>query len=209
MQVNAMNKAQMMILESFAGARDEQELNALMDLLRNFYASRLEAEMQRLWDNGTLDQQALDQLREAHLRTPYHQYPFHSVFSMPRIVLDTNCLLQILGAWSQYHFLFSAFLEGAYSLCVSTEILLEYEEILRVKASPVAADLFMKDPYFHLGIVKQDPDDNKFVDCAFVSQADYIVTDDKHFDDVAQSEFPQFMVVGLDAFAEIMRNKNS
>jgi putative PIN family toxin of toxin-antitoxin system len=139
---------------------------------------------------------------------------------MPRIVLDTNCLLQILGARSQYHFLFSAFLEGAYSLCVSTEILLEYEEILRVKASPVAADLFMKviarshnverkDPYFHLGIVKQDPDDNKFVDCAFVSQADYIVTDDKHFDDVAQSEFPQFMVVGLDAFAEIMRNKNS
>ena len=139
---------------------------------------------------------------------------------MPRIVLDTNCLLQILGARSQYHFLFSVFLEGAYSLCVSTEILLEYEEILRVKASPVAADLFMKviarshnverkDPYFHLGIVKQDPDDNKFVDCAFVSQADYIVTDDKHFDDVAQSEFPQFMVVGLDAFAEIMRNKNS
>ena len=139
---------------------------------------------------------------------------------MPRIVLDTNCLLQILGARSQYHFLFSAFLEGAYSLCVSTEILLEYEEILRLKASPVAADLFMKviarshnverkDPYFHLEIVKQDPDDNKFVDCAFVSQADYIVTDDKHFDDVAQSEFPQFMVVGLDAFAEIMRNKNS
>jgi hypothetical protein len=36
MQVNAMNKAQMMILESFAGAHDEQELNALMDLLRNF-----------------------------------------------------------------------------------------------------------------------------------------------------------------------------
>lgn len=68
MQVNAMNKAQMMILESFAGARDEQELNALMDLLRNFYASRLEAEMQRLWDNGTLDQQALDQLREEHWR---------------------------------------------------------------------------------------------------------------------------------------------
>ena len=137
---------------------------------------------------------------------------------MPRIVLDTNCLLQILGARSQYHFLFSAFLEGAYTLCVSTEILLEYEEILRTKASPTAADLFMKviarshnverkDPYFHLGIVKQDPDDNKFVDCAFVSQADYIVTDDKHFDDVAQSEFPQFLVIGLDAFAEIMRNK--
>ena len=45
MQINTMNESQMMILESFAGAQDEQELNALMDVLRNFYASRLEAEM--------------------------------------------------------------------------------------------------------------------------------------------------------------------
>ena len=73
MQLNTMNEAQMMILESFAGARDEQELNALMDVLRNFYVSRLEDEIQRLWDNGTLDQQALDSLRNEHLRTPYRK----------------------------------------------------------------------------------------------------------------------------------------
>ena len=66
-----MNPSQMMILESFAGARDEQELNDLMDVLRTFYANRLESEMQRLWDNGTIDQQALDQLQGEHLRTPY------------------------------------------------------------------------------------------------------------------------------------------
>ena len=63
----------MMILESFAGAQDEQELNALMDVLRNFYAMRLEKEMERLWDNGTLDQSALDNLRSEHLRTPYRK----------------------------------------------------------------------------------------------------------------------------------------
>ena len=73
MQLNTMNEAQMMILESFAGAQDEQELNALMDVLRNFYATRLEAEMQRLWDDGTLDQNTLDQLRQEHLRTPYRK----------------------------------------------------------------------------------------------------------------------------------------
>ena len=71
MQLTTMNPSQMMILESFAGARDEQELNDLMDVLRTFYASRLESEMQRLWDNGTLNQQALDQLQGDHLRTPY------------------------------------------------------------------------------------------------------------------------------------------
>ncbi len=71
MQVRTMNTAQRMILESFAGARDENEAKALMTVLRNFYAQQLEVEMQRLWDNGTLNQERLDQLRDEHLRTPY------------------------------------------------------------------------------------------------------------------------------------------
>lgn len=137
--------------------------------------------------------------------------------NVPRIVLDTNCLLQILGARSRYHFLFADFLAGKYELCTSTEILFEYEEILRQKASPAAADLFLKviarsrnvirkDPFFRLEIINQDEDDNKFVDCAFVCQADYIVTDDGHFDDASQSPFPQFHVVGLDDFADMIRD---
>ena len=73
MQVNTMNQSQMMILESFAGAQDEQELNALMDVLRDFYAMRLEKEMNLLWDNGTLNQPVLDKLRGEHLRTPYRK----------------------------------------------------------------------------------------------------------------------------------------
>ena len=71
MQLNNMNEAQMMILESFAGATDEQEINDLMDLLRKFYARRLEREMNRLWNDGTLNQEVLDRLKDEHLRTPY------------------------------------------------------------------------------------------------------------------------------------------
>lgn len=73
MQLNMMNESQMMILESFAGAKNEDELNALMDVLRNFYATRLESEMQRLWDSGTLDHEALEQIENEHLRTPYRK----------------------------------------------------------------------------------------------------------------------------------------
>lgn len=135
--------------------------------------------------------------------------------NIPRIVLDTNCLLQILGARSKFHFLFNEFLKSRYILCVSTEIIFEYEEILRQKASHTAADLFLKvlarshnvqrkDPYFQLNIIKQDVDDNKFVDCAFVCQADYIVTDDVHFSEASQSPFPQFHIIGLEEFARLM-----
>ena len=53
MQISSMNQSQMMILESFAGAHDEQELNDLMDVLRDFYAHRLEREMHRLCDDNT------------------------------------------------------------------------------------------------------------------------------------------------------------
>lgn len=71
LQLNQMNEVQMMIIESFAGATDEQEVNDLMDVLRMFYAKRLESEMDRLWNEGTLNQEVLDQLKDEHLRTPY------------------------------------------------------------------------------------------------------------------------------------------
>lgn len=47
-----------------------------------------------------------------------------------RIVLDTNILVRAVSSRSQTSVLFDALLNGDYELCVTTEILLEYEEIL-------------------------------------------------------------------------------
>ena len=58
---------------------------------------------------------------------------------MRYVVLDTNCLVQVLPSRSRYHKIWTDFLTGKYRLCVSTEILLEYEEILSVLASPEVA----------------------------------------------------------------------
>lgn len=76
METMAINPAQRMIIESFAASRDEEELKDLMDLLRGFYATKLKREMQRLWDNGTLNQEMLDNMATEHLRTPYKRYSF-------------------------------------------------------------------------------------------------------------------------------------
>ena len=46
------------------------------------------------------------------------------------IVLDTNCLIQILPEKSRYHRVWTNFLAGKYWLCVTNEIIEEYEEIL-------------------------------------------------------------------------------
>ena len=57
------------------------------------------------------------------------------------IVLDTNCLLQSLSRRSPYYRVWEAFVMGKYSLCVTTEILAEYEEIIASHMSPSAAKL--------------------------------------------------------------------
>ena len=122
------------------------------------------------------------------------------------VVIDTNSLLQILGAHSK-------FLDEEFVLCISNDILLEYEEILKAKASPLAADLFLKtivhsqnvlrkDPYYRLNLISSDPDDNKFVDCAFACQAEYVVTDDTHFSILKTIPFPVIFVKSLDKFCE-------
>ena len=46
------------------------------------------------------------------------------------IVLDTNCLLQIIARKSKNYFLWEGFLNGDYCLCFTTEILEEYEETI-------------------------------------------------------------------------------
>jgi len=64
---------------------------------------------------------------------------------MRRVVLDTrstygrlqgkNCLLQALPSRSPYHKIWTEVLAGRISLCVNTEILNEYEEILAEKTT--------------------------------------------------------------------------
>ena len=83
----------------------------------------------------------------------------------------------MLGRYNRYHCLWEAFLQERFIWCISNDIVNEYEEILTLKASAKVAYLFMQtlmrspniaknDPYFHFGLIEQDKDDNKFVDCA-------------------------------------------
>ncbi|MCI5600788.1 MAG: hypothetical protein SOZ02_01865 [Hallerella porci] len=64
--------AQMLVLKSFAGTNSEEELHDLMKVLKKFYAERLEKELEKMWNEKTLDQKCLDKLNDQHLRTPYH-----------------------------------------------------------------------------------------------------------------------------------------
>lgn len=53
-------------------------------------------------------------------------------------------------------------------------------------------------PYFHFDLIKTDPDDNKFVDCAIAGNARFIVTEDRHYDILKEIDFPKVDLVKLD-----------
>ena len=60
------------------------------------------------------------------------------------------------------------------------------------------------EPHFRLGLITEDPDDNKFVDCAFAANADYLVSDDKHFNIIRRIPFPQLNLVRMAEFLKMI-----
>ncbi|WP_455668525.1 hypothetical protein [Phocaeicola sp.] len=71
MDRTVLNPVQIRLLETFAGARSQEEADELTDLICEYYFRKLDDELERLWNERTLDQKKLDELRDQHLRTPY------------------------------------------------------------------------------------------------------------------------------------------
>ena len=132
-----------------------------------------------------------------------------------RIVLDTNCLLASLSRRGAYFNVWKGLQEGKYTLCVSNEILEEYEEIIAQKTNSVIASNVVQtllnapsveliDAFFSFDLIKNDPDDNKFVDCAIAGNATYVVSNDSHFDILKEIDFPKLILKSLQEFAAML-----
>lgn len=125
-----------------------------------------------------------------------------------RIVLDTNSIIQCIGQHSIYRAVWTSILSGRNNLCVSNEILMGYDEILRQFFRPQFAEAVIDSivtnpntmfftPHYHFNLITADPDDNKFVDCAIQANAHYIVTNDHHYDVLRQIDFPKVGIIKL------------
>ena len=132
-------------------------------------------------------------------------------------VIDTNVLLVSISERSKYHWLYKAIVENKFSIAITHDILTEYEEKIGEHWHPDIAtnvirallelpNVKLATSYFTLNIITADPDDNKFVDCAFASNADYIVTNDSDFNVLKKINFPTIKVINLDAFNNVVHN---
>ncbi|MBB6057272.1 putative PIN family toxin of toxin-antitoxin system [Hymenobacter luteus] len=130
-------------------------------------------------------------------------------------MLDTNVLLVSISRRSKYRPIVDALRLQEYDLLVTSNILLEYEEIIGLQSSAEVAGNFLNalqnfsnvhrvNPRFQFRLIPQDPDDEKFVDCAVAGQADFLVTNDAHFRQLVEVKFPQVKVLTAQAFLELL-----
>jgi uncharacterized protein len=115
---------------------------------------------------------------------------------MPKVILDTNVIVSaFLKAESNPALILTLCLEGSLTVCLSETIWQEYRGVLRrekfrgldqesiEKLLPVIKQQALwVFPRIPINILSSDPADNKFLECALESQADYLITGNtKHF----------------------------
>lgn len=133
-----------------------------------------------------------------------------------RIVIDTNAFVASVSSRSRFHWLIEALIDEVFDLYISSEVLLEYEEILKLRYPHEVAENFLRSlnelPNVHKIeisykwlIITADPDDDKFVDLAVSSKADYLVTNDKHFNVLKTLPFPVIALLTLQEFGELLQ----
>ena len=69
-----------------------------------------------------------------------------------------------------------------------------------VEAIARLSTTYFQETYIHFGLITIDVDDNKFVDCAVAADAEYIVTNDKHFEVLNEIPWPKVSVIRIQEF---------
>ena len=77
---------------------------------------------------------------------------------------------------------------------------------LVVEAITNAPNVERVTPVFRFNLITADPDDNKFVDCAITAGATYIVSNNRHFSELQNYDFPKVDVRTLAEFLNIVRS---
>ncbi len=133
------------------------------------------------------------------------------------VVIDCNVLVMCLSSRSPYHTIYQSLIQRKFNLPVTVDIMLEYEEIIQQKYSTRTAHSLISlltelpnvhhvRPSYKWQLITTDPDDNKYCDCAIAGQANYIVTEDRHFDVLKTISFPSVAVISIDTFLGMLKS---
>lgn len=137
-----------------------------------------------------------------------------------RILIDINILLAIVPKRSSERWLYEMLRNDTIVLILSNEIIEEYEEKLAWFYSKYFAEIVLDEllnlplteqteAFYKWQLIEEDKDDNKFVDVAIASNADYIITYDKHFKILHNIPFPKIQAITIQEFKKVIENINT
>ena len=70
-QISPLSPAHVNILNMMSFIKTSKALDELNDVLANYFAQRLDEEINNLWANGTLTEEKVESFRQLHERTAY------------------------------------------------------------------------------------------------------------------------------------------
>ena len=134
-----------------------------------------------------------------------------------RVVIDTNGFLAAIPYRGKNKWLYHAFISEKFIWVLSNEIVSEYDEMICQKFSTNTADFVLDsllnsvnhqryEPSYKWQLVSDDPDDNKFVDCAIGANVDFLVSEDKDIRNLLKIAdlFPPVPIVTFQEFKNIL-----
>ncbi|MDR1720143.1 MAG: hypothetical protein LBR67_08535 [Dysgonamonadaceae bacterium] len=67
----AFNPVQLHLIEMFSYIKTEEAMNELQEVLLDFYKKKLNEETNRLWAEGVINDDKIEEMLNTHIRTPY------------------------------------------------------------------------------------------------------------------------------------------
>jgi len=136
---------------------------------------------------------------------------------MIRAVLDTNILISSIFWKGKPYKIIKKGLNQEYRIILSLPILKETKKKLRNKfdVPKSKVDLLINilmtyseviDVETNLKVVKDDPDDDKIIECAVDGEADYIITGDSHLTKIGEHD--QIKILKPHQFLEILEKES-
>ena len=132
----------------------------------------------------------------------------------PKVVLDTNVFVSAVLAKGLSSVLLERWKAGKFTLLFSPVIFDEYFEVIarpkfdqqerdiRALAELLAERAVALTPRLKIDVCKEDPDDNKFLECAVAGAADFIVSGDQHL--LRLKEYQGIKIVTIKEFFQAL-----
>lgn len=72
-QTMLFNQAQLQLLDMMSFVKTPEALSDLNKAISDYFVKKADDEMQKMWDEGTLNNEKIESFRNLHERTPYNK----------------------------------------------------------------------------------------------------------------------------------------